>query len=488
MRAATKGQLVVRMVASVALVLTLLPLGALRASAQPAGPQPKIVGGITAPAGAWPSQVALVASGEPNNYDAQFCGGTVVSPYWVLTAAHCMFDDGDRANPSDIDVLAGTQSLVSGGTRIHVAEIRILPGWNADTFDHDVAMLRLATPTSQPAQAITAQGAPIPAGSDVLATGWGLLSENSETIPTELRQVTMKQQADSVCARAYGSEFLVKSMSCASSPGKDTCQGDSGGPLLTKRNNAWVLVGITSWGDGCAEAGYPGISTRVATFATWIRQQIKLTPFASPNALVTASFKDLFNRPPTGTELINGVAALNGNTSPAGYITSLLKLPAYQIRMGGLARSYRAYFLRDPDQSGLDYWFAKVNAGWSTARVSEYFATSSEFTNRYGSLDDAAFVDLVYQNVLGRPADEAGKAYWVNQLDTARKTRGQVMVGYSDSNEYKTATAGRVNVIIVTYALLRRPPTIAELQTGMPLSTDAIVASIVGTPAYIARS
>ena len=488
MRAVKKRQLATRMVASVALVLTLLPLGALEASARPAtGPQPKIVGGTTAPAGAWPSQVALVASGVPKNYDAQFCGGTVVSPYWVLTAAHCMFDEGDLAKPSDIDVLVGTQSLATGGTRLHVAEIRILPGWNATTFDHDVAMLRLATPTSQPAQAITAQGAPIPAGSDVLATGWGLLAENTESIPTELRQVTMKQQADAVCAKAYGADFLVKSMSCASSPGKDTCQGDSGGPLLTKRNGAWVLVGITSWGDGCAEAGYPGISTRVASFATWIRQQIKLTPFASPNALVAAGYKDIFNRKPTNVELVNGVVALNGTTTPAVYLSSLLKLPAYQDRMGGLARSYRAYFLRDPDKSGLDYWFAKVNAGWSTARVSEYFAASTEFTNRYGSLDNTAFVDLIYQNVLGRPADPDGKAYWVNQLDTAGKTRGQVMVGYSDSNEYKTVTNSRVNVIIVTYALLRRPPTDAELQAGMALSIDAIVTSILGTPAYIAR-
>ena len=487
MRAASNGRLVTRLVVSTALVLALLPLGALSASAGTAtGPQPKIVGGTTAPAGAWPSQVGLLDRSEPSNFDAQFCGGTVVSSYWILTAAHCMFDEDQQVSPSDIDVLVGTQSLSTGGTRIHVTEIRILPGWNADTFDHDVAMVRLATPTTAPPQVIAGQGSAIPAGSDVVATGWGTEAEGAETFPTELQQVTMKQQPDSVCAKAYGSEFLIKSMSCASSPGKDTCQGDSGGPLVLKRNNVWVQVGITSWGDGCAEPGYPGISTRVPSFATWIRQQMALTPFVSSASAVTAGYKDFFNRPATVAELNKGVAALN-TTSVSRYLASLSQLPAYQNRMGGLTRSYQAYFLRDPDKSGLDYWFAKVNAGWSTARVSDFFATSSEFTTRYGSLDNGAFVDLIYKNVLGRPADDAGRAYWVNQLDTARKTRGQVMVGYSDSNEFKTATAARVNVIITTYALLRRPPTETELLAGMTMAPDALVASIVSTPEYINR-
>jgi hypothetical protein len=276
-------------------------------------------------------------------------------------------------------------------------------------------------------------------------------------------------------------------MSCAGSVGRDTCQGDSGGPLFTKRNGSWVQVGITSWGEGCAEPGYPGISTRLPNFANWVRNQIRLYPFSDAVSLVTAAHKDLFNRKPTNTELVNGVVAVDKGTSGPAYLTGLLSGASYQARMGGLARSYRAYFLRDPDQSGLDFWFTKVNAGWSTARVSDFFAQSSEFTNRYGALNNDEFVNLIYENVLGRSGDQGGIDYWTSQLDQGRKTRGQVMVGYSESNEYKAATRSRVNTIIATYALLRRAPSAGELAAGESQSLAAQVQAIYTSTAFDAR-
>jgi len=347
--------------------------------------------------------------------------------------------------------------------------------------------VRLASPSGTHPQALIAQGGTVAPNTPLVATGWGTVQEGANAFPTELRQVTVLQWSDGQCASVYGPQFHANAMTCASAAGKDTCQGDSGGPLVVRHNGVWVQVGITSFGVGCARTGIPGVYTRVASYSTWIRQQIKLSPFSNPNAVVDAAYHDLFNRAPSAHELYFGVATLNGPTTAQAYLASLLASSTYQARMGGLARSYRAYFLRDPDQGGLNYWFTKVNAGWSTTQLSDYFAKSSEFQTRYGALDNGAFVDLIYQNVLNRKPDAAGRAYWVGQLDAKRKTRGQVMVGYSESNEYKAATAGRVKVIVATYAMTRRPATDADIVSGQGIALVSIVNALWNSSEYQAR-
>src|SRR6185436_4616992 len=86
------------------------------------------------------------------------------------------------------------------------------------------------------------------------------------------------------------------------------------------------------------------------------------------------------------------------------------------------------------------------------------FAGSPEFQSTYGALNNGQFVDLVYQNVLGRPPDAGGRAYWKGQLDASKMTRGQVMLGFSESPEYRSASESMVYVTMMYFGMLRRAP------------------------------
>ena len=107
---------------------------------------------------------------------------------------------------------------------------------------------------------------------------------------------------------------------------------------------------------------------------------------------------------------------------------------------GTVYRLYRAYFLREPDQAGFNYWINAYRNGYPLNAISDDFARSNEFQTRYGNVDDRRFLKLVYNNVLGRAPDQGGYDYWLNEMDKGMR-RGYVMIYFSDSAEYRNKTA-----------------------------------------------
>lgn len=136
---------------------------------------------------------------------------------------------------------------------------------------------------------------------------------------------------------------------------------------------------------------------------------------------------------------------------------------AFQDVVTPLARLYLAYFGRVPDYEGFDYYIGERDRGEPLEAIADEFAGSAEFNARYGSLDNAAFVDLVHQNIFGIPPGAEQRAYWVDQLASGRLTRGQLMLINSESPGFVAMTASQVFVAIAYAETLGRAPDPAEL-------------------------
>ncbi|MGX4689037.1 S1 family peptidase [Streptomyces sp. JNUCC 63] len=236
----------------------------LTASSALAAPRP-VVGGSPTTTAAYPFVMQITdASGR------QFCGGTLVAATKVVTAAHCVVGDP----PGSVRVVGGRTFLDgTDGTVGEVSRIWVDPEYTDATEGGDVAVLTLAAPMPYAAAKYvsSADAGVYAAGATARVLGWGTTAENG-TSSNQLRTATVPVVSDTECQNSYGSDFVASDMVCAgySSGGVDTCQGDSGGPLLI----GGVLAGITSWGNGCAEAGHPGVYTRLTAFSGLVTAQV----------------------------------------------------------------------------------------------------------------------------------------------------------------------------------------------------------------------
>ncbi|UWU32027.1 trypsin-like serine protease (plasmid) [Rhizobium sp. WSM1274] len=255
----------------------------------------RVIGGQAAKKGEWPWQVKILAPDpEQRGRFGGHCGGSLIAPRWILTAAHCV--TSGRSGKQDL--FARDLLIVEGKSKIDkviavdgpdkpglaVEDVIIHEDFDRKVFANDIALIKLSEPAkSKPAILASASDDEVEAaGHPAVVTGWGYTKADhgwdDKYLPTELQEVELPIVPRDDCRAAYrDSSMRMNPIDernvCAgyAEGGKDACQGDSGGPLVAQRpDKRWIQLGIVSWGAGCAEAEHYGVYTRVAAFRDWI--------------------------------------------------------------------------------------------------------------------------------------------------------------------------------------------------------------------------
>jgi len=246
------------LVSAAVAVLTAAAMGAI-ASPASADVGANVVGGSRAAQGEFPFMVRL----------SMGCGGALYSSTIVLTAAHCV--NGTGTNTS-ITATLGVVDLQSSSRITRKSNyVYRAPGYNGN--GKDWALIRLASPVTGFATLPIARTTAYDTGTFTIA-GWGAATEGGGQ-QRYLRKATVPFISDATCnsSSMYAGQIIASNEICAgyAAGGVDTCQGDSGGPMFRRDSaNAWVQVGIVSWGDGCARRNKPGVYTQVSYFASAI--------------------------------------------------------------------------------------------------------------------------------------------------------------------------------------------------------------------------
>uniref|UniRef100_A0A8D0LBM7 Serine protease 27 n=1 Tax=Sphenodon punctatus TaxID=8508 RepID=A0A8D0LBM7_SPHPU len=240
------------------------------------------VGGEDSVEGEWPWQASLKMN------ENHVCGASLITKQWVITAAHCF----QNKDPSLYHVVLGANKLENSWRNkvlMDVGEIITHPKYAGEATSGDIALVRLTQPVKFTDYilpiCLPAASVSFPPGKKCWVTGWGDINEGQDLPPPQTLQKLQVPIIDTrTCRRLYNIDMgdrlprkaIQDDMMCAgyAEGMKDTCKGDSGGPLVCKEATEWLLVGIISWGEGCAVRNRPGVYIRVTAYQDWIQQHI----------------------------------------------------------------------------------------------------------------------------------------------------------------------------------------------------------------------
>ncbi len=250
----------------------LFPLLPTNGSAEDVIKQPgkRIVGGTPTTIDMHPWQVAFSVKLGGKDY---LCGGSIISKRWVLSAAHCF---APARKLGMVRIKSGVTKYLVEGSWSAAAKVIVHPKYDGKTSANDIALVKLSTDAQGKSVPLVGRKRKLQAGQELEVTGWGATREGGSASARLLR-AGVPYVSNSTCNEptSYNGK-IGGTMMCAGrkSGGIDACQGDSGGPLIWRTDDGPVLVGVVSWGDGCARKLKYGVYTRVSKFRSWITKTV----------------------------------------------------------------------------------------------------------------------------------------------------------------------------------------------------------------------
>lgn len=254
----------------------------------------RIVGGSEVSIVQFPWQVSLRLARRSSHY----CGGSLLNTKFVITAAHCVKDQKEGS----VNVVMGSttiKSLSANSKTVAVKKFHIHDNYSPVNLNDDIALIELDDNVSEAKNLRFPfiRGICLPQQNEEFSgkstvSGWGRTSESTYGSTDHLRAVDVDLMTDDDCRKDYGKSKIHDSMLCAgySEGGKDACQGDSGGPLVKLIDNRAVLLGVVSWGYGCARPGNPGVYTQVSRYVDWIEGIVTGRPIITQSQQPPSSF------------------------------------------------------------------------------------------------------------------------------------------------------------------------------------------------------
>ncbi|XP_021077436.1 brain-specific serine protease 4 [Mus pahari] len=242
----------------------------------------RVVGGEDSTDAQWPWIVSILKNGSHH------CAGSLLTNRWVVSAAHCFRGNMDK--PSLFSVLLGAWKLGNPGPRSQKVGIAwVLPhprySWKEGTHA-DIALVRLEhsiqfseriLPICLPDSSVR-----LPPKTDCWIAGWGSIQDGVPLPhPQTLQKLKVPIIDSELCKSLYwrgaGQEAVTEGMLCAGylEGQRDACLGDSGGPLMCQVDDHWLLTGIISWGEGCAERNRPGVYTSLLAHRSWVQRIVQ---------------------------------------------------------------------------------------------------------------------------------------------------------------------------------------------------------------------